>query len=128
MCEAHRMHENVEHTGGKVGGAWKLQSVRRYLSKLGHRVCYVVGCSKHSYVPAPSFKRLWKRTTKIIIQVPFEFLLASSTDISYAVFFTDEEKRFDFCLFVCCDNDLYLSFCNRCLLFRESAAKLNGVV
>jgi hypothetical protein len=93
------MHENVDHAGRMEGRARKLQSIRRHLSKLGHRVCFIVGCSKHSRVPAPSFKRMWKRTRKFIIQIPCEFMLASSADISYVVFFTDEEKRFDFCLF-----------------------------
>lgn len=122
------MHENVDHAGRKEGGAWKLQSVRRYLSKLGHRVCYVVGCSKHSRIPAPSFKRMWKRTRKFIIQIPCEFMLASSADINYVVFFTDEEKRFDFCLYAFCNNDLHFSFCNRCLLFRDSTAEFDCVV
>jgi hypothetical protein len=58
---------------------------------------------------------MWKKTRKFIIQIPCEFMLASSADISYVVFFTDEEKRFDFCLFVFCDNDLYFNFCNICL-------------
>ena len=97
MSEANRMHENVEHAGRKVGGVWRLQSIRKYLSKLGHRVCYIVGCSKHSHIPAPSFKRLWKRTRNFIVQLPCEFMLASSAEINYVVFFTDEEKRFDFC-------------------------------
>lgn len=122
------MHDNVAHAGRKEGAAWTLQSVRRHLSKLGHRLCFIVGCSKHSHIPAPSFKRMWKRTRKFIIQIPCEFMLASSADISYVVFFTDEEKRFDFCLYVFHDNDLYSSFCNRCLLFRESAAEFDGVV
>jgi hypothetical protein len=119
VCEANRMPENVEHAGRKVGGARKLQSVRSYLSKLGHRVCYIVGCSKHSYVPAPSFKRVWKRTRKFILQVPCEFLLASSADITYTVFFTDEEKRFDFYLSVCCDDDLYFYLFLTAVLYLE---------
>ena len=93
------MRENVDHAVRKEGGAWKLRSIGRCLSKLGHRVCYIVGCSKHSRIPAPSFKRMWKRTRKFIIQIPCEFMLASSADVNYVVFFTDEEKRFDFCLF-----------------------------
>jgi hypothetical protein len=94
------MHENVENTGNKVGRAWKVQNIRRHLSKFGHRICYIVGCSKHCHVPAPSFKRLWKRTRNFIVQIPTEFMLASSTEINYVVFFTDEEKRFDFFCFL----------------------------
>jgi hypothetical protein len=93
------MHDRTEGTGCKQGGMWKLPNVRRGLSKFGHRVCYIVGCSKHSYIPAPSFKRLWKRARNFIVSIPNEFMLASSADISYIAFFTEEEKRFDVYLF-----------------------------
>ena len=89
------MHKNDDNTASKLGRSWKLQNIRRHLSKFGHRVCYVVGCSKHSRIPAPSFKRLWKRARDFIVRIPHEFMLASSTEINYIVFFSDEEKRFD---------------------------------
>lgn len=94
------MHDNVENSGCKPKRMWKLQNIRRCLSKFGHRVCYIVRCSKHSHIPAPSFKRLWKRTRNFIVHVPDEFMLASSTEINYVVFFTDEEKRFDIYCFI----------------------------
>jgi hypothetical protein len=90
------MRENVENIGSKPGRAWKLQNIRRHLSNFGHRVCSIVGCSKHSYVPAPSFKRLWKRTRDFIVHIPSEFMFAASTEIHFGVFFTDDEQRFDF--------------------------------
>jgi hypothetical protein len=93
------MHDD-ENTGYKPTRMWKLQNIRRHLSKFGHRVCFVIGCSKHSRIPAPSFKRLWKRTRNFIVHIPDEFMFASSTEINYVVFFTDEEKRFDIFCFI----------------------------
>jgi hypothetical protein len=90
------MYGNAEGTGRKMGRAWKLPNIRRRLSRFGHRVCNMVGCSKHSHIPAPSFKRLWKRARNFVAHIPDEFMLASSTEINYFAFFTEEEKRFDF--------------------------------
>jgi hypothetical protein len=118
MCEVYRMYEKTENNGCKPGRMWKLQNIRRRLSKFRHCLCYIVSCSKHSHIPAPSFKRLWKRARNFIVHIPDEFMFASSADINYFVFFTEEEKRFEICL-VFYDNYLYLYFYNNCLLFQE---------
>jgi hypothetical protein len=94
------MYNNAENTGCKKGRMWKLPDIRRNVSRFAHRVCHIIGCSKHSRIPAPSFKRLWKRARNFIVHIPDEFMLAASTEINYVVFFTEEEKRFDVYVFL----------------------------
>lgn len=106
-CGLHRMYDNAENTGCKKGRMRKLPDIRRSLSRFGHRVCYIIGCSKHSHIPAPSFKRLWKKARNFIVHIPDEFMLATSTEINYVVFFTEEEKRFD----------VYVFFMIKCYMF-----------